>query len=77
MATTSQLGISPYDTTTALAVRVRAAAVDKPTLEPNCQARLNDGPLQCMRTDPHTRGHIYRSSHGSEVDDRHRDGGHG
>lgn len=42
-----------------------------------CSAHLNDGPLLCVRTDPHDCGHIYRSGRGSEVDDRHGDGGHG
>lgn len=46
-----------------------------------CQHRIAGGELVCTRTDPHDPdapgGHIYQSNSGSDVDDRHPEGGHG
>jgi hypothetical protein len=42
-----------------------------------CNATLENGPLTCIRTDTHASGHVYASSSGSWVRDRHEDGGHG
>lgn len=35
------------------------------------------GGLTCIRRPGHEPGHVYRDRHGSDVDDRHTDGGHG
>ncbi|MDP3889842.1 hypothetical protein [Nocardioides sp.] len=35
------------------------------------------GGLPCTRDAGHDPGHIYHDPHGSDVDDRHNDGGHG
>lgn len=40
-----------------------------------CAALL--GNLRCTRNEHDGRGHVYVSSSGSDVDDRHTDGGHG
>lgn len=37
---------------------------------------FNLGGTPCTRPDAHTSGHVYVSSTGSEVDDRHTGGGH-
>lgn len=43
-----------------------------------CDAHLHDGDLVCIREDEHgDRGHVYRSSTGSDVNDTHLEGGHG
>jgi hypothetical protein len=42
-----------------------------------CDRHLNDGPLVCVRDDPHATGHVYRSSTASDLDDKHTEGGHG
>jgi hypothetical protein len=42
-----------------------------------CDTTLENGPLGCVRTDSHVSGHVYLSSSGSWVQDRHEDGGHG
>ena len=33
-----------------------------------CEQRLSDGPLVCVRADPHERGHVYEST---TVSDKH------
>ena len=38
-----------------------------------CDATLVNGPLVCVRTDAHVSGHVYESSDGSWVPDRHDD----
>lgn len=35
------------------------------------------GGLTCIRQRGHEPGHVYQDRHGSDVDDRHTDGGHG
>jgi hypothetical protein len=42
-----------------------------------CDATLENGPLTCVRTESHDSGHVYMSSSGSWVQDKHEDGGHG
>lgn len=48
-----------------------------------CLHRRDNAPdgMACTREDPHDAdalgGHVYRSSSGSDVDDRHTEGGHG
>ena len=37
-----------------------------------CTHRIaGDGPLVCLRTDPHDRGHVYHASHGADLDQPH------
>ena len=45
----------------------------------DCEHRLWGDPkgLRCTRPPHGDSGHIYHDSHGSAVDDRHADGGHG
>ncbi|MGA8211569.1 MAG: hypothetical protein WB441_05950 [Nocardioidaceae bacterium] len=42
-----------------------------------CDATLANGPLTCERTDHHVSGHVFTCQHGSWVEDRHDEGGHG
>jgi hypothetical protein len=44
-----------------------------------CEARLYNGDLVCVAGEhsSNPRGHVYRSSSGSDVDDKHSEGGHG
>lgn len=44
-----------------------------------CDHRMLNDPtgLTCTRDDCDGRGHVYHSSSGSQVDDKHPDGGHG
>lgn len=44
-----------------------------------CDAKLHDGDLICTAGDhpDNPRGHVFRSSTGSEIDDKHSEGGHG
>jgi hypothetical protein len=42
-----------------------------------CTASLAGGPLTCVRQADHAGGHEYHALHGSWVDDRHSEGGHG
>lgn len=42
-----------------------------------CDTHLGRGPLTCVRPRGHTGGHEFHSLHGSWVDDRHAEGGHG
>lgn len=34
----------------------------------DCTKRLNDGPLVCLRTDPHHSGHVYAATAGADLD---------
>lgn len=42
-----------------------------------CPATLGPGGLTCTRPTHDGRGHVYVATSGSNVDDRHTDGGHG
>lgn len=42
-----------------------------------CAATLAGGPLSCVRPEGHPGGHEFHSLHGSWVDDKHCEGGHG
>jgi hypothetical protein len=42
-----------------------------------CDITLADGPLHCVRPDGHSGAHVFQSSYGSWVDDKHAEGGHG
>lgn len=44
-----------------------------------CDHRFLDDPdgLVCTREDPHDVGHTYATASGSEVNDKHPEGGHG
>lgn len=43
-----------------------------------CSHRLGDHTgLLCVLDGGHEHGHVYISGHGSDIDDRHTDGGHG
>ena len=33
-----------------------------------CDHHLHDGPLTCVRTDPHQTGHVYNATAGPDLD---------